>query len=209
MLNLVQALQKTKTEETSPPAKEKSATNPVLLVIDKIDLTGGKILYTDLSGSSPVKMAAEDLSVAARAITTDKQGSGIVDISCRLNQTGHLSLGTSFVMNPVSADIKLALDGFQPAWVQPYFIDQVPILIRQGMLSSQGQIKIALAPKTPLRINFIGDVQFSDFASVTRAHAEDLVSWKNLSLSGIDFSLNPGHIIIRRSGLFLQPHRST
>ena len=207
MLNLVQALQKTKTKETSPPAKEKPAANPVLLVIDKIDLTGGKILYTDLSGSSPVKMAAEDLSVAARAITTDKQGSGTVDISCRLNQTGHLSLGTSFVMNPVSADIKLALDGFQPSWVQPYFIDQVPILIRRGCCLSQGQIKIALAPKAPPRINFAGDVQFSDFASVTKAHAEDLVSWKSLKLAGIDFSLNPGHVIISEIG-FVSPASS-
>lgn len=207
MLNLEQALQKTKTKETSPSAKEKPAANPVLLVIDKIDLTGGKILYTDLSGSSPVKMTAEDLLIAARAVNTDKQGSGTVDISCRLNQTGHLSLGTAFAMNPVSADIKLALDGFQPSWVQPYFIDRVPILIRRGTISSQGQIKIALAPNTPPRINFIGDMQFSDFASVNRAHAEDLVSWKNLALSGIDFSLNPGHVVIKEIG-FISPASS-
>jgi uncharacterized protein involved in outer membrane biogenesis len=207
MLNLVQVLQKTKAKQPSPSGKDQTPANPLLLIIDRIDLSGGKISYVDLSGSSPVKITAEDLSVAARAITTDRQGSGIVDISCRLNQTGHLSLGTSFVMNPVSADIKLALDGFQPAWVQPYFIDQVPILIRQGMLSSQGQIKIALAPKTPPRINFIGDVQFSDFASVTRAQAEDLVSFKNIMLKGIDFSLNPGHVIIQEIG-FISPASS-
>jgi uncharacterized protein involved in outer membrane biogenesis len=197
MLNMVQALQKTETKETSPPAKEKPAANPVLLVIDKIDLTGGKIQYTDLSGSSPVKIAAESLSIAARGITTDKQGSASADISCTLNRTGHLALGTSCTLNPLSADIKLSLDGFQPSWLQPYIIDQVPILIRRGTISSQGRIKIALAPKVPPRINFAGDVQFSDFASVNRAHAEDLVSWKNLTLSGIDFSLSPGHVVIR------------
>ncbi len=207
MLNLMQALRETKAKGSPPPAKEQAAINPVMFVIDKIDMTGGKILYKDISGSSPVTIAAQSLSITARSITNDKQGSGTIDMACTLNQTGHLSLGTSFVMNPVSADIKLALDGFQPAWVQPYIIDKIPILIRRGTISSQGQIKIALAPKAPPGITFVGDVAFSDFASVDRAHAEDLVSWKDLKLTGIDFSLNPGRVVIQEIG-FIAPASS-
>jgi hypothetical protein len=85
----------------------------------------------------PVRLSAEDLTVTARNITTDSPGGGKADLTCTLNQTGHLSLETSFVLTPLSADATLSLDGFKPSWVQPYLIDRVPILIRRGTISTR------------------------------------------------------------------------
>jgi outer membrane protein OmpA-like peptidoglycan-associated protein len=90
----------------------------------------------------------------------------------------------------------IALDGFQPAWIQPYFIEKVPVLIRRGTLAVKGRVLLARNEGRPLDLDFTGDVRIADFASVDRAKAEDLVSWKDLSITGIDFSLNPGRLAI-------------
>lgn len=195
MLNLMRVVKKTRPTEAKPAKKQDAA--PVSVNVDEIALSGGKISYIDHSGSSPVKLSAEDLTVTARNITTDSPGGGKADLTCTLNQTGHLSLETSFVLTPLSADATLSLDGFKPSWVQPYLIDRVPILIRRGTISTRGQAKLAFAPKRPPKIKYKGDMQFADFASVDRAHAKDLVSWRDLRLTGLDFSMNPDHVVIR------------
>ncbi|HVN72405.1 MAG TPA: DUF748 domain-containing protein [Desulfomonilia bacterium] len=207
VLNLAQAVQKTKNSAPTASPETTSQESPLELMIDRIDLSTGKVSYTDLSGNSPVRIKAEDMTIAARRITTDKQGGGTMDVTCTLNRTGHLYLGTSFTMKPVSADISLEIEGFQPSWVQPYVLNQVPILIRQGKLSTKGQMKLALASEEPPRIGFRGDVQFTGLATVDKIHGEDLVSWKDLSASGIDFSLNPTRLSIREIG-FISPSAS-
>jgi len=201
-LNLVEVMQKAKTKQPSPPTKAEPRKNPLTLIIDQINLSSGKISYTDISGSSPVTITAEDLSIMARSLTTLKQGGGTVDVSCTLNRTGHLSLNTSFILEPSSADVELTIEGFQIAWVQPYYIDQVPILLRRGTLASKGLLKIGTAQKQPPRIYFAGDVRVTDLAAVDRAHAEDLVSWKNLAISGIELGTNPLCLAIREIGIF-------
>ena len=196
-LNVARAL-----EKTNPGAKPSVSSGdgrpaePLVLTIDDIILAGGKVSYSDASGSSPVKIDAGDLSVAARGISTAGEGGGTAEITCSVNRTGRLSLGTSFVFRPLSADITLTLEGFQPAWVQPYFIDKVPVLVRRGMLSSKGRVRLARTEGRPLDLKFTGDVRVTEFASVDRARAEDLVSWKDLSITGIDFALNPGRLAI-------------
>lgn len=193
-LNLIQAM---RTPPASPPVKQDAPANPVVLDIDTIELTDGGIMYSDVSGSSPVRLSAEHLSITAASISTAGPGGGTVDLACTLNGSGHLKLGSSFTLHPVSADIKLNLDGFQPAWIQPYVIERLPILIRRGTIAGEGEVKLALNAPAPPAIQFVGDVQCADFASVDRSYAEDLVAWKNLSLSGLVFSVNPGRIIVR------------
>jgi uncharacterized protein involved in outer membrane biogenesis len=202
VLNLVRALKETKTGQASKPDEKKQKPSPgISVAVHRVELSKGTVSFTDLSGNSPVKLTAGDLTATASDMTTGNQGTGKVDLSCTVNQTGHLSAGASFALNPVSADIDLSLDGFQPAWVQPYFIDRVRILVRRGTLSSRGKVKMALKTNAPARIAFAGDVRLLDFASIDRTHARDLVSWKELSFSGIDLSTAPLRLAVREIGL--------
>ncbi|HOS97072.1 MAG TPA: DUF748 domain-containing protein, partial [Deltaproteobacteria bacterium] len=202
-LNLVDVLKKTTTtgaKPSSPPEQQPSAT-PLTLLIDQVTLSRGRVTYTDSSGSSPVKIACDDLSLRAHDITTDKKGAGTAEVSCTVNRTGRLSLDCSFTLKPLTADIKLAMEGFEPAWVQPYVIEKVPVLIRRGTLAGKGSMQLAMVKGQPLDLNLTGDVRIADFASVDRAKAEDLVSWKDLSLTGIDFTLNPRRLAVSEIAL--------
>jgi outer membrane protein OmpA-like peptidoglycan-associated protein len=201
-LNLSQVLKKT-TPGTDPSAtpKAQAGGDPTVLTIDEITLAGGKIAFTDSSGSLPVKITAGDLSVSAQGLSTEKMGGGKVNIACTVNQTGRLSLGASFTLQPVSVDMDVDLDGFQPAWIQPYFIEKFPVLVRRGTLAAKGRVLLARNEGRPLSMAFNGDVRITDFASVDRAKAEDLLSWKDLSITGIEFSLDPGRLAVREIAL--------
>jgi hypothetical protein len=202
MLNLSSALkQTTATRKSSEQPEETPSSDPLVLTIDEISLEKGAVSYVDSSGSSPVKIVAADLSVRATHVTTAGNGGGTADVSCTINDTGSLSLSSSFTLKPLTADTAITIDGLQPAWVQPYVMERVPILIRRGTLTARGRMQLARKEGLPLGLNFTGDVRLMDFASVDRAKAEDLVSWKDLSITGIDFTLNPGRLSVAEIAL--------
>ncbi|HOM29695.1 MAG TPA: DUF748 domain-containing protein, partial [Deltaproteobacteria bacterium] len=196
-LNLSWALKQTKATGKPPEQpKETPPPEPVLLTIDEISLEKGALSYLDSSGGSPVKIVAADLTARAYDITTSGNGGGKVVVSCTINDTGRLTLDSSFTLKPFTADTAISMDDLQPAWVQPYVMERVPILIRRGTLSARGRVRLARDGDRPLGLHFTGDVRINDFASVDRAHAEDLLSWKDLSITGIDLTLNPGRLAI-------------
>lgn len=197
VLNLAEAVRTTSIgNKPAKPQPSREPSEPFAIIIDTIKLTGGKVSYQDSSGSSPVKISADDLTIMAHDISTDKSGKGNVDVACTINESGKLSLGTSFTLRPLSADVTMAITGFEPSWVQPYVMEKVPVLIRRGSLAAQGRLRLDKAQDQPVKAGFTGDVHVTDFASVDSAKAEDLVSWKELSITGIDFSLNPSRLAI-------------
>lgn len=181
--------------------RENAQSKPLALNIDSVELTGGQVAYSDTSGNSPLKLTAEGLALSAQAIGTAGKGGGALTLSATLNRSARLGLGSAFTLKPVSARINLNLEGFQPAWVQPYIIERLPILIRRGVIDVQGEVALARRTQAPAEVRFKGDVRSSDFACVDRVYAQDLAAWKDLSLSGMDCSLNPVRIMIREIGL--------
>jgi len=185
----------------SAPEKEAAPSNPLAMLIDTIELTGGGVAYSDSSGNSPVTLTVSALSLSAQSISTVGKGGGTLKLSATLNRTARLALGSAFTLKPVGARFTVSLEGFQPAWVQPYVIERLPILIRRGTIDAQGEVELVLNAPAPAEVHFTGEVRSLDFACVDRAYAQDLAAWKLLSLSGIDCSLNPVRIMIREIGL--------
>jgi len=185
----------------STAQREDAPSKPFTLNIDSVELTGGEVVYSDASGNSPLKLTAEALSISAQSISTAGKGGGTLKLSATLNRLARLALGTAFSLKPVSARVNLNLEGFQPAWVQPYVIERLPILIRRGAVDVQGKVDLALNAPEPVGVHFTGDIRSTDFACVDRVYAQDLAAWKELNVSGVDCSLNPLRIMIREIGL--------
>jgi len=183
--------------QRSAPEEEKTPSSPLAISFDSVELTGGTVAYRDASGNSPVSLTAGELSASAQSIGTAGKGGGTLKLSASLNRSARLALGSAFTLKPVSARINLNLEGFQPAWVQPYIIERLPILIRRGVIDVQGEVALALRTQAPAEVRFTGDVRSSDFACLDRVYAQDLAAWKSLSVSGMDCSVNPARIVIR------------
>lgn len=200
-INLLQVLQATKSAPAAPEEKPEKPAAPLALTLDTLTLSGGRVAYTDSSGSAPVQLALEDFTLKGTGIHTLQKGGGTLVATCSLNHSAHLALGAAFTLKPFSSDVKIQLDGFQPAWVQPYVVDRIPILIRRGSIATAGELKLALHPQAPSQVSFQGDITCADFASIDRIYAQDLAAWRNLSLIGLEYSLHPSRITIREIGL--------
>lgn len=189
------------TEEHHRKQEKAKTGSAFILSLDELLLDGGKIHYSDLSGSSPVNLTIQEISSHAGNIHTDSDARGIFDLSCTVNETGNLKINSSLTTNPPSVDARFNVSGFEPSWVQPYIINRIPVLLRRGSLEAAGHVFLSASRDRNLDLNIEGDVQLVDLASVDSEHMQDLISWKKLAVSGIEFKLKQAQLSIREIGL--------
>jgi hypothetical protein len=190
-------------EEPSP----QTSSTPVALTLDEIDLRAGKLVFSDFavdtsSGKEgPVRLGLEQLDITAKDISTVQDTKGQVAIACRLNDRAPLSLQGVLGVTPLSADGDATLEGLQLKWLQPYFTDRLEIMVISGVISASGKLSLSGATDYGLGARYSGEAALSDFRSVDKAHADDFVTWKALTLAGMDFAYNPAHVHIKEIAL--------
>src|SRR5262249_4509437 len=109
-----------------------------------------------------------------------------------LKSTGQVQL------TPLTAAFALDLHEFDLSLLQPYVAQATNLTLRSGLLSVKGNVSTASPENAPLTLQFGGDVQVGNLHTVAGPANEDLIKWRNLAVSGIDFSHNPDRLTIDR-----------
>ena len=86
--------------------------------------------------------------------------------------------------------------GIEVVPFQPYLADQINLSLTGGAVSSKGVLAVDTSGDGGAKVNYEGSVQVADFASVDKNASQDLLKWKSLDLSGIQFALQPMQIRI-------------
>src|SRR6185369_16223084 len=81
---------------------------------------------------------------------------------------------------------------------QPYVAQATNLTLRSGLLSVKGNVSTAAPEGAPSSLQFQGDVQLANLHTIAGPANEDLIKWRNLSVTGIDFSHNPDRLTIER-----------
>ena len=187
------------------PAPKEAATagrqgTPWLVTLNRADVQKWKIAFTDLTPQEPVRIVADDVTLKAAEVSNQKGRKGRIDLTARLNQTGTLAVKGPIAINPVSADLKLDLKDFGLVPLQPYFADQVNVLITSADLSVTGAASLAVPPEGKPAVSFDGEVTLTNFASVDKAKSEDFLKWTPCSPAGSRTS-NPMRLAIEQVAL--------
>lgn len=124
----------------------------------------------------------------------------------KMNVTADLGLGGKPLLKstgqvqltPLTAALALDLNAFDLSTLQPYIAQATNLSLRSGRLSVKGDLSAVAEEGASPTAQFKGDVQVADLHTIAGPANEDLVKWRNLTLSGIDFSHNPDRVTIDR-----------
>ena len=174
-----------------PGRAGEAGAKPWRIDVPRGSLARGALSFEDLAPAEPVKMRIAPLELAAERLSTAKGERGNVRLRATIDKRGTLSASGSVVLDPLSARLNLTARtiGFAP--LQGYLEDRVRLAVTSGALSANGAASLDKPAGAPLRVAYKGDVLITDFASVDRQSALDLVKWKSLSARAIDFQLAP------------------
>ena len=209
-----------KVASASTTDKKTAPASPEWMVnVANVDFASWAARFEDRAVKPKTTLSVDGLALHASALSTKPGSRANFDLKLTLNQSGKIQLAGSAVAEPLSANVRLDLRSIAILPFQPYFRDQMNMLITDGALSLKGQLKVdappakpanKAAPKSPAGkapsdpaplVAFKGDVDISDFGALDGHKSERLLAWKSFHVGGIDLNSEPLAVAIREVSL--------
>jgi len=185
-------------EDTEAPSE---LAEPMQLALERVRIEGYRVRLEDRVPTETVGAAMRDVRVSADGLSNRSGASGRVAFGLTGPNGGTIDLNGDLELNPLKADLKIALDRADIRAFQPYFTDQVKIIVTAGTASTDGRLRLdAGVPDLP-KIRYTGKAEINGFQSVDQENALDFVNWESFYLSDVDFDAFPVRLAIEEIGL--------
>ena len=184
-------LAKDRTGSEAKPRPDAKPAGPWRIDLARMSLERGALAFEDLALGEPVRFSVAPLQFKAERLSTAKGQRGTVDLRATIDKTGTLAASGPLSLEPFAARLDVNAQAIRFVPVQRYIDEKVHFGVTSGALSAKGRANIDLPPGGPFRASYQGDVGVADFASIDKRSTQDLLKWKALSLTGVDFELAP------------------
>lgn len=155
------------------------------------------VKYSDYVPTDPVELSAERIMITAGRISNRKGSIGNASISLLTGKKGSLSAKGSLGINPLSSKMRVSLKNVELFPVQAYVTDRTNVIITDGAISATGALSLSRSGDGLVKAGYQGEVSVSSFRTVDSINTDELVTWNNLNISGIDAGYNPTQWHIR------------
>ncbi|MCY7307737.1 MAG: DUF748 domain-containing protein, partial [Rhodoferax sp.] len=183
-------------------AQNAQVTAPWSVVVSDFVLDGGTIGFEDQALSKTVAFELRALKLQARDASREGKGGVPLQVSARLhsarNEPGLLDCRGSVQLAPLLVQGNVTLTQIPVHLFEPYFGGGLNIELLRADASFKGELRYADGATGPT-VKLTGDSALEEFRANTLGSgaaglqlAEELLTWKALSLRGIDLALMPG-----------------
>ncbi|MBI5102482.1 MAG: DUF748 domain-containing protein [Nitrospirae bacterium] len=169
--------------------------------IGDLRLENYALKYSDYMPSDPVELAAQRIMLTAGKISNRKGAIGAASLSLLFGKKGSISANGPFGINPLSSKMKLSVKNIELSPLQPYVTDLTNVIITDGAISAAGSVSVSGTGEGPIKAGYQGEVSVSSLRTVDSINTDELVSWNNLNINGIDAGYNPTRWHIREVAL--------
>ncbi|HUL37903.1 MAG TPA: DUF748 domain-containing protein, partial [Thermodesulfobacteriota bacterium] len=137
------------TKETKPAPKKVEESAPLSLDIDEIQLSGGKVNFSDLSRSKPFKTILDPIEFKVDHFSNGKDKKSAYALSIKTEAKESINLEGDFFMDPLGAEGTLEIKSVPLKKYAPYYRDNLLFDIADGRLDLSTHYKYAKAEKEP------------------------------------------------------------
>ncbi|TAN38775.1 MAG: DUF748 domain-containing protein [Nitrospirae bacterium] len=193
ILTLLAPQQAAPSPKTGPAKAQKpgKAEKEWLYTVADLRLDDFSVKYSDHVPADPVELSAERIRIAAGKISNRKGSIGNASVSLLMGKKGSLSANGSLGINPLSSKMQVSLRSMELFPFQAYITERTNVIITDGAVSASGSVSVARAADGLIKAGYQGEVSVSGLRTVDSINTDELVSWNNLSINGIDAGYNP------------------
>jgi flagellar motor protein MotB len=179
-------------------ARNADSGSPYVVTVAKVNIRDWAARIQDRSLKQPAVTTIGPFNLAMRDISTAPGARSQLDLNAAVNKNGQLAVKGEIGIVPLHADLALDLKNVDIMQAQPYFTDQVNILLTRANVSGKGHVKIDQAKNGELVGGYQGDLALGNVATVDKQRANSFLSWRTLSFGGMDVRLQPFSLNIDR-----------
>jgi uncharacterized protein involved in outer membrane biogenesis len=184
--------------EPAPAPEERAAAkppqSPLLIEVDQIALSAGKVVVTDEAAASPFKttLSPIDLQVQHFTMAPGKRSEYAFKMLTESDEA--FSIEGDFSVEAKSLTGKLRLAGLYLPKYAPYYSGALQAPVTDGRLLVEGDVVASQENGAPAG-SFTGRVALDKLAVLDKA-GEELVKWDALSFNGIKVAFPPASVSI-------------
>ena len=139
-----------KKEAQPPPAPEKKEDQvPLSIDIDEVQLTGGKISFSDLSRSKPFKTILDPIGLRVDHFSNGKEKKTAYALSVTSEAKENIKLEGELSIEPLWAEGGLKIKSVPIKKYSPYYQDQILFNLEEGRLDFSTRYKYAKGENEP------------------------------------------------------------
>ena len=182
----------------SAPEDAQGASDEWRVHAETIQLTDATVLAEDRSVKPVAKFELAPITLTVSGWSTDASAKVQVDADVTINKKGQLLGKGEVQLQPLGAQLAVELKSFELPSIQPYLNEATSMTLHSGRLDAKGEVSYAVEPEAAPPMTFKGEVRVADLRTTDQLVNEDFVKWRSLSVTGIDFSMNPDRLDINR-----------
>lgn len=186
-------------EET--PASAESGAGEWSLKLENADMGEYTINFSDKSLSKPMNLPINHIKFNLKNISNAKDSKGAMTFGMSIPPKGEFTIGGELGINPLFANLDTKLNKLGIKEFQSYWKDKVNLVVTDGVISINGNIRVQTSEEKELAAGFKGETLVSNLSTVDARHAEDFFNAKSFYLSGMDIGYNPLRIEIDKVAL--------
>jgi len=174
---------------------------PWQIKLDDLQLSDGSFAFDDQSTPTPVTLDVAGASLQVKNFTNIGRQTFGLNLSARLRHShtepGKLAWRGSGALSPLALNGDLNAERLPLHALAPYLSDSLNVNLLRADTSFKGRIGVT-QQAAGLALQVKGDARLEDLRvrSLAQAEpfvaAEELLSWKSLSLSGVNLAMAPG-----------------
>jgi len=137
------------TKESKPAPKKEEPSTPLSMGIDEVLLIGGKVSFSDLSGSKPFKTVLNPIELKVDHFSNGKDKKSAYTLSLRSEAKETIKVEGDFSMDPLGAEGTLEIKAVPLKKYAPYYQDNILFNIEDGRLELSTRYKYLKGEKEP------------------------------------------------------------
>jgi hypothetical protein len=164
-------------------------------------ITNHNVEIEDRSLDLPARMKISNLSVHTHDVVYPFKAPIPLTLKHQLNETGTVSAEGQVVVQPLQAEVSVALKDIAIQPFQPYLERFARIAVESGAIDLDGSIRFAAEhPNGPL-LAFRGNLGVKTLSIADRDEGTPVAGWKQVQLTNIALALDPTSVAIEEVGI--------
>ena len=185
-------------EDTVLPATDKPGTESRAwqVVVKELNLDNYEVLFEDQTTVKPVRIHLKPVNFHVKNLSNQKNAQFEVQLNCKANQTGIISIRGAASIEAVSFDLDVQVSGLNLPAFQPYIDAFAQLDVVSGTAGLEGRITYLNKGVSVPKFRYKGMVSIDEFEADSRLHHDDFLKWASLSINGIMLDISHSRLNI-------------
>lgn len=181
------------------PVPRTGAQQPFVIAVQRVDVKGYAVAFTDASAATPVTFDLQPIDVSVKDYVSTHTKPVVLTADVGING-GKLQVSGPLTLDPLGAKLDVKLAHLPLAPFQPYLRQVARVTLRRGTLDVDGKARY-VAGKTAPDIGFDGRVTVRNLDADSSVDRQPFVRLGRLDLEGLHYASQPPGLTIKRVSL--------